>query len=136
ARPGPNFDPLGPSGNRWQRPGFPGENFKPTEPPGANPFGRPLVPGTDFGRGGPPSNPSPAEKDRDQHQGLGAVPHIPHVSVPEFRAGPEAFKAVPTTQLPSGSSRWSGGGLLAAIGGAIASLFGALFGRKRDGDNP
>lgn len=34
--------------------------------------------------------------------------------------------------LARGFSRWRGGGILAGIGGAIAAIFGALFGRKKE----
>ena len=50
---------------------------------------------------------------------------------PELRAAPAAFKTVPVGEVSS-VGRWGGGGVLAGIGGAIASAFGALFGRKKD----
>jgi hypothetical protein len=84
------------------------------------------------------------DKDRDKRNGLGVLPHIPHIlhgAGSEFR---ESFRPTPASELASGGARWggkaggarwggkAGGGLLAGIGAAIAGLFRRLFGRNKD----
>jgi hypothetical protein len=129
--PGLPAQAFGP-GNPWERPGLPGQKFGPAEFPGANPLGRPVPPGKDFNPVGPLVNPLQKEKDRDEHRGLGVIPHILHGAGHTFD---ESFKAASASELSSGSGRWAGkagGGLLAAIGAAISGVFRALFGRKKD----
>jgi hypothetical protein len=120
-------------------------------PAGRNPLGQPVVPGAPFGPAGHAVNPWEDRKDREQGLGLGIVSHIPHVHVPEFRSAPEvkpasevrfaptafeapeagtAFRAASASELRVCGRLGSGEGLLAGIGGAIAGLFRALFGRR------
>ena len=131
AQPGPSSQPRFPS------PGIPGPGQ-----PGGDPVGGPFQPRTDFGRLAPPFGPAQAEKDRKEQSDLDMIAHLPHVHVPEvrpapevyhpeFRAAPEAFEAFRPSGLRPVSVGW-GGGVLAGIGGAIASAFGALFGRRKD----
>jgi hypothetical protein len=91
----------------------------------------------------PPFNPGQQEKDRKDQFDPALLGHLAHLHVPEFhpapevfkpefRAAPEAFKGFPAGELRSVTGRWGGGGVLAGIGGALASVFGALFGRKKD----
>ena len=140
--PGPRIDPprpgipgLGdPFGRRPGIPGLPGLDVGPVIPRQGLPDLRFPPPGG-FGPGGPAVNPAQDDKDRDKHNGLSAIRHIPrilHGAGPEFR---EAFRATPASELALGAGR-SGGkagrGLMAGIGAAIAGLFRALFGRKKD----
>jgi hypothetical protein len=67
--------------------------------------------------------------------------HPPKVIPPEVVVPPSEFRLAPSKFTPvaseggtfvRGFSRWGGGGILAGIGGAIASIFGGLFGRKKE----
>jgi hypothetical protein len=116
------------------RPRPPGRDIGPVIPRQGLPDLR-LPPPGGFGPVGPPVNPAQDDKDRDKHNGLGAIRHIPHIlhgAGPEFRA---SFRTTPASELALGGGRWgakAGGGLLAGIGAAIAGLFRALFGRNKD----
>jgi hypothetical protein len=145
------FDPFG-------RPQFRHPGAAGPLPGGGNPLAQPVVPGAPFGPAGHPVNPWDDRKERDRGLGLGGIPHIPHVPVPEFRPAPElkpvpevrftppafeapqagtAFRAASVSEFRPVGGRLGvgGGGLLAGIGGAIAGLFRALFGRKNDRGN-
>jgi hypothetical protein len=72
------------------------------------------------------------EDDRNKQNNFAVARAIPYLLL---RDGPHSFKSASTSEFSSASGRWSrpgGGGLLAVIGAAIAGLFRALFGRKKD----
>ena len=147
----PQLDPFGWPRRPWQ------QDFDPV-----NPLGRPGLPGWPGGHapfsprsprpGRDPVNPLQDDKDRDKHGVLGAQ-HIPHLLAPEFRPAPEYkmspefgtlppefFKLPPATTSFEATSvgRWggeAGGGLLPVIAAAIAGLFRALFGCRKDEGN-
>ena len=119
---------------------------------GQPPFQYPGAPGS-RGQG---VTPRQEEKDRDQRNGLGGAPHIPHLHMPSGETEPHPPKwtppetVVPTPEfkysppkftlyaseggavIPRGISGWRTSGILTGIGGAIAALFGGLFGRKKE----
>jgi hypothetical protein len=74
--------------------------------------------------------PQQGDKDRDQRNGPGGVPPIP----PELLLDklPKTDLTTHNIESPSSSGSWGGRVLLFAIVGGIASLFRALFGRKKD----
>jgi hypothetical protein len=77
--------------------------------------------------------------------GIHVIPHVPHSppagdpTVPAAAVRPPAFK-VPATRLSPAVaegagrnlSRWTGGGILAGIGGAIAAALRGIFGRNKE----
>jgi hypothetical protein len=145
-QPGQNLGPARP----WDRPGWPGQPEQNLGP--ARPWDRPGWPGQDFGNASFPGGGQ--QKDRDERHGLGGI-HIPHLPLHDGASDPHVPKGVPPEvgvpafefKAPTprispavglegsairGASGCSGGGILTGIGGAIAALFGGLFGRKKE----
>jgi hypothetical protein len=130
-RPGRNLGPANP----WERFGDRGQENGLGGLPGSHLPGQPQLPGIDHLPPDPGLNPGPSGRDRDQPAGpgLSAIPHVPHIPhLPEFRE--PAFKPAPVGEVTTGlrETGW-GRGWLVGLGGAIAGLFRALFGRKREG---
>ncbi|HEY7314404.1 MAG TPA: hypothetical protein VH643_33965 [Gemmataceae bacterium] len=63
-----------------------------------------------------------------------AVPPEMVMPASEFRFAPPKFAPVASEggTFVRGFSSWRGGGILAGIGGAIAAVFGGIFGRKKE----
>jgi hypothetical protein len=81
-----------------------------------------------------PSSAPNAENMKNLHTPI-VVPSKPTIPVSEWHYTPPKFTPVVNEGLPSiarGFSSFKGGGILATIGGAIAALFGGVFGRKKD----
>jgi hypothetical protein len=112
------------------------------------PKGRPQdpVPGS-----APVRGPGAPDKDRDRRSWPGYVPRPLYLPTPQVRPGPTgphvgpiapSFRAPPVTEFhppfrPGGAAGEVGGGVIAALGAALAGAFRALFGfrRKQDGES-
>lgn len=127
---GPVWRPLNP----WDQPGLPGQDIGPLDPPMANPFGppNPQPPFQDLFRQAPPLDRLQIEKTRKDQKEFVEAGSIAHLMAHGFV---HTFKPVSVSEFRPTNVRWArpgGGGLLAGIGAAIAGLFGALFGRKKN----
>jgi hypothetical protein len=138
---GDPFDPLGGSGPRFgpadplDRLRRPRRGFGRPAAPGPTPP-VPWLPPQNLAPPGPFVKPPPDDKDRDKLNGLGAIPHVPHIHIPSgegWGAGEKVALAPEAVRFGKGAGGWAkfgGGGLLAAVGGLLRALFG--LGRKKD----
>jgi hypothetical protein len=83
----------------------------------------------------PPASAQP-NNDRDDGPGIHWVPHISHVPLHSETVVPSReFKYSPSeggSAITRGLSGWRGRGILAGIGAGLASVFGGLFGRRKE----
>jgi hypothetical protein len=132
--PRPGRPAGGPPGMNGLPPAVPGNGDQENRQDKDNPFGYAHIVAHGLSHSNHPSAALRGEHMKNLHTPI-VVPPKPMIPVSEWHYTPPRFAPAVNEGIPSmarGFSSLKGGGILTGIGGAIAALFGGLFGRKKE----